>query len=328
MSTRDFPEAFYIAWVSVIIVVLVKLVADLIEITYNRFSKRIQSTVSATEELPLKSAIPKGWLIFSLALVGVSILAAVVGPALAPYGWNQIMLQNRMAPPGPGLLLGADNVGRDILSRVLTGIRIDVSGGLAGAGIAVVIATGWAVLAERLKKTGKQTLEQLVMLPVEILRAFPWLVLLPLLLNMWRWEPRGMAGLIRVAAPVTLFASLVLLPRVVVMIRETVGSSTSGKDWLQSVLRTIPVVFIFTVAGSILYISASSYLGIGVPPPYPELGGMLSSSGRQYMMVAPWMALWPALILSLLLFTWVMVGDALLERMGFRSKTIWSKTME
>jgi len=69
-------------------------------------------------------------------------------------------------------------------------------------------------------------------------------------------------------------------------------------------------------------------MGLGVPPPYPELGGMLSGAGRQFMMQSPWMALSPVVTLSLLLLIWVMAGEALLERLGFRSKAVWAKTME
>jgi len=65
-----------------------------------------------------------------------------------------------------------------------------------------------------------------------------------------------------------------------------------------------------------------------MPPGVPELGSMLSNEGRQYMQTAPWLALWPGLCLSTIIFFFVMTGDALLERLGFRSKAFWSKTME
>lgn len=315
---RDFPQMFGAAWTLAIVVVLVKLAADLIELTYNRFSKTAPSLEPAEEPSSLRFAIPKGWLIFSLGLVGISILVGVVGPMLAPYGWNEIMLQNRLAPPGPGLLLGADNVGRDILSRLLSGIRIAVFGGLAGAVIVILVASGWAMLAEYLKRAGKQTLEKLVMLPVESLRAFPWLILVLLLLSL---RQQG-------AVPAIVAASLAIAPRIVAMIREAAGSSPSGESAFRLVLRAVPAVFLLTVPGIIIYISSSSHLGLGVPPPYPELGGMLSGAGRQFMMTAPWMALGPAVVLSLLLLIWVMAGDALLERLGFSSKAVWAKTVE
>ena len=68
--------------------------------------------------------------------------------------------------------------------------------------------------------------------------------------------------------------------------------------------------------------------GIIGSPPTPELGSMLAGTGRQYQLEAPWMVQWPTLCLCLLLTIWVMAGDALLEKLGFRSKAVWVKAME
>jgi peptide/nickel transport system permease protein len=87
-------------------------------------------------------------------------------------------------------------------------------------------------------------------------------------------------------------------------------------------------MLIFAVAGGILYLATASYLGFGSPPPSPELGGMLAGPARRYMLQAPWMALWPPVVLVLLLVSWIMAGEALLERLGFRSKAVWSKIWE
>ena len=103
------------------------------------------------------------------------------GPGLASYGWNQIMLEQRLSPPSPQFLLGTDNLGRDILSRLLHGVRVELQAGLTAVGIFAVIAVGWAMLAAYLRKADSwlgDTLEDLVMLPRDVLCAFPWLVML------------------------------------------------------------------------------------------------------------------------------------------------------
>jgi len=322
VNQGDFPVAFGIAWVFVLIVVLVKLVADLIEIAYSHFSSQSESTEDTEEKVAPRLRIPMGWLVFSLALVLVSIVVAVVGPAFAPYGMNEISLADRLAPPSAEHVLGTDNLGRDIFSRLLYGIRIDILVGFMSAGILVVIATCWATLAAYLRKANNwlgDTLEDVVMLPRDVVCAFPWLVLLMLLMSIVG------PGLLQVALVGGL---VVLLPRAVGMMREAYSSPPQGRGWLYSVLWSIPVMFILAVAGSILYTSSLSYLGFGIPPPTPELGGMLSGTGRQYMLMAPWMVLWPGLVLALLSFVWVMAGDALLERLGFRTKAVWAKAVE
>jgi len=322
VNTRDYPVAFGIAWVFVLIVVLVKLAAELIEIAYNHFGKRVTSPEQAGEQAAPRLRIPMGWLIFCLVLVFLSIVVAVVGPAFAPYGMNEIHLADRLAPPSAQYALGTDNLGRDIFSRLLYGIRVDVLAGFMSAGILVVIATCWATLAAYLRKMNNwlgDTLEDVVMLPRDVLCAFPWLVLLLLLMSIVG------PGLIQVALVGGL---VVLLPRAVGMMREAYSSPPEGRGWLYSVLWSIPVMFILAVAGGILYTSSLSFLGFGIPPPTPELGGMLSGVGLRYMLIAPWLALWPGLVLAFLAFVWVMAGDALLERLGFRTKALWLKVVE
>ncbi|MFC2020906.1 hypothetical protein ACFLU1_03830 [Chloroflexota bacterium] len=318
---RDLPVAFGVAWVFVIMVVLVKLVAELIEIAYNHFGHLPESS-DGTEEAARPVRIPKGWLVFSLALVLLSVVVAVVGPAFAPYESNEISLADRMVQPSAEHIMGTDNVGRDIFSRLLYGIRTDISAGLLSAGILAVIATGWAILAAYFKKADSwlgDTLEDVVMLPRDVICAFPWLVLLLLLISIF--DP----GLLQAAL---LGGLVVLLPRAVGMMREAYSSPPVGRGWLHSVLWSIPVMFLLAVAEGILYTSSLSYLGFGIPPPIPELGGMLSGAGRQFIMEAPWMALWPGIFLAFLSFVWVMAGDALLERLGFRTKSLWLKVME
>jgi hypothetical protein len=75
------------------------------------------------------------------------------------------------------------------------------------------------------------------------------------------------------------------------------------------------------------FVSTITYLGFGISPGIAELGTLVNT-GNAYAQQAPWLVLRPIIILSLILLIWVMTGDALLERLGFRSKAVWSKTME
>ena len=319
---RDFPVVFGIAWIFVMMVVLVKMVAELLEIAYNYKYKPVLSAEEVKKESPLQFAIPKGWLIFSLALVALIILLAIIGPLLAPYGMNEIHLVDRLSPPSAKYLLGTDQLGRDILSRMLYAIRTDVLIGLGCAVVLSIIAAGWEILAAYCRKMNNRlgdTLEDVVMLPREIMCAFPWLVLLLLLMSLM-----ADTSIILVAV----IAGVVMAPHAIGMIQEGYRSAPNGTDWLQSVLKAIPVIFIFTTAGVIIYVSALSYLGAGVPPGTSELRSMLSDEGRKYIEQNPWIAIWPGLCLTFIITVFVMTGDALLERRGFRSKAFWSKTME
>jgi ABC-type dipeptide/oligopeptide/nickel transport system permease subunit len=316
----NYPVVFGITWVFVVITVVVKLIAELIEIAYRYFTQQTTLIEPVSEKPIVKYGIPQGWLIFSLVLCAFIIFLAVFGPLLAPNG-NQISLLNILQSPSAKHLLGTDDLGRDILGRLLAGIRTDLLIGLACAVVVSVIAGGWAMLAAYCRRMDSwlgDSLEDIVMLPRDIICACPWLILLLLLMLLLDDH-----SVIYVA----FIVGLVMLPHAAGTMQEAYRSPPGGKTWLKNVLLSIPIVFAFTAAGVILYVSTITYLGFGISPGIAELG-MLVNTGNAYAQQAPWLVLRPIIILSVILLIWVMTGDALLERLGFRSKAVWSKTME
>jgi hypothetical protein len=128
--------------------------------------------------------------------------------------------------------------------------------------------------------------------------------------------------------PIVLAGSLVMLPRAVGMLRELSYHAQEGRSQLHGFWWSVPVLLLFVMAGGMLYTSTLGYRGLFMSPALPELGNMLANS-RQYMNLdVPWITYWPAITLLLLLLAWVMAGETLLERLGFRSKAVWSKVLE
>jgi ABC-type dipeptide/oligopeptide/nickel transport system permease subunit len=184
-----------------------------------------------------------------------------------------------------------------------------------------IIAIGWAMLAARCKRMNNwrgDTLEDIVLLPRDIICAFPWLVLLLLLISL-----PGNKGVILI----TLIVGLVILARTVSILQDAFNSLTEWRDRLQNVLRAISIAFIFTTAGVIFYVALLSFLGFGLPLGIMELG-TLANSGTGFMQQAPWLLIAPLVVLSLILIIGVITGEALTERFGFRSGAFWSKTIE
>jgi len=317
---RDFPVIFGIVWVLVIIVVLMKLAAELIEIAYNHFAGQTAAIKPTVAKPPAKTGIPKGCLIFSLGLCAFVILIAVFGPLLAPNA-KIINLQNILQTPSAKHLLGTDQLGRDILSRLLAGIRTELLIGLAVAVVVSIIAIGWAMLSARCKRMNNwrgDKLEDIVLLPRDIICAFPWLVLLLLLISL-----PGNKGVILM----TLVVGVVILPRTVSILQEVYSPLTEWRARLQNVLKAISIALIFTAAGAIFYVALLSFLGFGLPLGIMELG-TLANSGTGFMQQAPWLLIAPLVVLSLILIIGVITGEALTERFGFRSGAFWSKTIE
>jgi peptide/nickel transport system permease protein len=232
-----------------------------------------------------------------------------------------IHLLSRMLPPSSNFLLGTDQLGRDIFSRLVAGIRTDILMGLGVAAAVSIIAAGWAMLAAQCRKINNwrgDTLGDIIMLPGDIICAFPWLALLLLLMDMSTLFSPWL---------IAFTAGVLLLPRAASMIQESRLSAPEGETTRRIVLRSLPVVFIFTTAGVVLYVSALGWLGFGAPPGIIELGAF-AASGNAYLQTAPWLVIAPSIVLIGILWLWVMTGEALLEKLGFRSGMLWSKTME
>ena len=317
LASRDFPVIFGIVWILVIIVVLVKLAAELIEIAYNHFTGQTNVIEPPAEKPSVKNGIPKGWLIFSLGLCALFIFLAVFEPLLAPNA-KMIELYNILQPPSVKHLLGTDQLGRDILSRLLAGIRTDMLIGLAVAAAVSIIAAGWAMLAANCRKMDNwwgDTLDDIVMLPRDIIYAFPWLALLLVLMSLI--TNRG-------AILVAIIIGSIILPRAAGMMQEAIRSTQQRMTWRQIVQGIIPWIFVFTAAAVTLYISTISYFGFGMPPTIIELGN-LANSGSVFL---PQLVIAPLVVLSLILIVEVVTGEALAERFGFRSGAFWSKMLE
>ena len=302
VSRRDFTLAFGVAWACAIIVILFKLAADLAEIAYHYFAHIPKpAAVPAPERRTFR--VPKWLVITMLSLCAISLVVAFIAPVIAPYNLNEMSLQDRLVPPSSTHILGTDNLGRDVYSRLLYAIRQDVFGGLMVVGIIVLVAVGWALWGAYLRRRDDwqgDTLEEMIMLPRDTLYAFPWLVLLLLILCLAGMPPEG-GGISfnRFVLPAIMATSLVLLPRAIGVMQEASRSAPEEQGWLRSTVRSIPVMLLFAMAGSILYLSAVSYLGFGVAPPMAELGSLLAGPARRYFLQAPWMALWPPAVLIL-----------------------------
>jgi peptide/nickel transport system permease protein len=318
--SQDFSAMLAAGWMFVLIVVPVKLVADFGEIALNYFNNR--STARPEQEAPgAKGKSGNSWLIVCLVLVSISVLAAVIGPILAPFDPLKLSLASSLLPPSAEHILGSDALGRDVLSRLLFGIRATFTVSFLILMVSFLVVAGWGILAAFLRKNDNwlgDTLEDAVMLPRDIICAFPWIVL-PMIIIAITGRP-GMLMLI-------LTGSLVLLPRALGVTREAFHSPAAGHGWLYGVLWSLPIMALFTIAGGILFTSSMGYLGLGVLPPSPELG-LSINDGFRYVFKLKWIALAPAAALVMLLTVWVMAGDALIKRLGIRSRAMWSKIVE
>ena len=233
---------------------------------------------------------------------------------LAPHGMNEMFTSYVMVPPSAQFPFGTDNLGRDIFSRVIYGARISVIVGLTATFISVVISTTIGVMCGYIG--GKFDL--IVQRFVDAFMCVPGLVLLMVIVSM---VGPGMWQIIIILGIQGGIGGSRMMRGIVFGIKENtylqaalaIGDSTwiiLTRHILPNILAPIIIIFSMNVPGTILAESGLSFLGFGIPPPNPSWGGMLSGDARTYMFQAPWMALWPGLALSIMVYGVNMFGDA------------------
>jgi len=249
-----------------------------------------------------------------LLIVGLLAAAAVFAPVLAPADPSRQVLEDKRMSPGGKYWLGADEFGRDITSRLMYGSRIAFVVGVASVLIALAAGASLGTVAGFL---GGYT-DELIMRALDVLLAFPYLLLAiaivsalgpglgNTILAVGIWATPGFARVIRGSV-------LSIKEREYVQAARAVGAST-GRIVLRHILpNCISIVIVYSalyMASAILLEAALSFLGLGVQPPTPSWGLMVST-GRDFLVIAPHIATFPGLAIALAVLGFNLLGDGL-----------------
>ena len=260
------------------------------------------------------------WLVLAAALwIMAMLVVAVFADRLRPYGITQFDLRNRLAHPGNAAhWLGTDELGRDVLSRLLVSVRISLLIAFGATAMAAVLGTVLGFLAAQFRGW----VEQAVLMLIDFQAALPFLILalavlaffgnsLPLfvaLMGFYGWErhariARGLA----IAADAQGYASAV----------RQLGASpwrVYGRHILPNIASTLIVSATLSFPEVILLESGLSFLGLGIQPPMTSLGNMIGY-GREYLTRAPWILLSPSAVVVLTTFGVSVLGDWLRDRL-------------
>ncbi len=257
-----------------------------------------------------------------LVIVCLLVTAAIVGPWLTGLDPTAMRMRNRFKPPGPGLWFGADQFGRDVLTRVLHGARLSLFIGLSVALLSGGVGTMIGITAGYFRH-----LDAVLMRSMDALLAFP-AILLAIGIS---------AALGPQATSVIVALSVAYVPRTAritrastLVIREmeyVEAARLSGASHVRMILRHIlpncmgPLVvqLTFVFAYAILAEAALSFLGIGPPPPAPSWGNIIAE-GRDFSIEAWWIMLFPGVAISLAALGMNLLGDGLRDVLDPRLK--------
>ncbi|MBQ9331684.1 MAG: ABC transporter permease [Oscillospiraceae bacterium] len=261
--------------------------------------------------------------VISFAVIVLMILAASLAPFLTPYEENDMDLLHRLSPPSAEHLLGTDEGGRDVLTRLLYGARVSLLIGVVPALLSLVLGSALGVLAGY---RGGLT-DAIIMRLADVTLAFPSMLLAMVImyslgggivdvfltLTLVNWA--NVARVVRAQTLQLKSSEYVEAAQVIGVSRATV----MRRHILPNCLSTMLVLFTLNVPASILTESSLSFLGLGVQPPNASWGLMINV-GRQYLYTAPWLCFAPGAAIMLIVLAFNFLGNGLLDVLDPRLK--------
>ena len=256
-----------------------------------------------------------GAAVSGMVVLAILVLVAVVGPHLVPFSYDQINKDDVWAPPmTAGHLLGADSLGRDLLARLLMGLRVSLAIGLVATLVSLVIGIAWGAVAGYVGGV----LDEIMMRVVDVLYSLPFIFFVILL--MVTFGSNIILIFVAIGAVEWLTMSRIVRGQTLglkhkefVEAARAAGLSQGGvisRHIIPNLLGPVVVYVTLTIPAVILAESFLSFLGLGVQPPMASLGTLIAG-GAQDMELAPWLLIFPALTMVVTLMSFNFIGDGL-----------------
>ncbi|MCI0548814.1 MAG: ABC transporter permease [Candidatus Rokubacteria bacterium] len=280
-----------------------------------------------------RSEVRQFWAVFArnrLAVLGGTVVAVLVGlavlaPAIAPWDPNRTDTRRILMPPSASHWLGTDQLGRDVLSRVLYGARVSLAVGFVSVGIAALIG----ILLGAAAGYHGGVIDGLIMRLVDLMLVFPRFFLLLAVLaflqpSIWTiMTVIGVTGWMSVARLVRA-EFLSLREREFVIWSESVGASAVrviARHILPNAMAPILVAMTLGIPAAILTESGLSFLGLGVQPPFATWGNILND-GKDSIEIAWWMTVYPGLAILITVLSYNLLGEGIRDALDPRLRKV------
>jgi peptide/nickel transport system permease protein len=286
---------------------------------------RQELIISSAGRMRRRAASERRWanaaLYVGLGILGVVTVAAIFAPLIAPFAPNQQDLANAFQPPSTEHLMGTDNLGRDIFSRVVYAARVDLQLGL----ILTYVPLVYGVILGAVAGYFGGRSDTVIMRLVDVVIAFPFLVLVIAILAVVGPGVKGIyIAVLAVAwamyARLTRAEMLVLREQQFMLAGEALGFSRRRIIFRHAIPNLLRPNLVFSMADfvlNILLVASLSFLGLGVRPPTPEWGAMVAE-GQNFLLNAWWITTLPGIVIVVVGIALSLVGDGLADRLGER----------
>jgi peptide/nickel transport system permease protein len=277
----------------------------------------LERRVPAPNRLPgmLRLARRKYMGTFSLIVILIFLFTAIFAPVIAPYDPLAVHTSQALKPPSRTYIMGTDELGRDVFSRLIYGARVSMLVGFGSVAIGTVIGVFIGLTSAYWGGSYDMVSQRFI----DALQAFPPLLLAMVLVTTLGASVRNVILAIAITgiasrARVVRGTCLSLKENSYIDAARVIGCS-NFRIMFRYILPNAwaPIIVISTAAlGVAIIVEASlSFLGLGPPPPTPTWGSMLSGSARSYMSIAPWLALAPGIAITVVVLAFNLLGDAL-----------------
>jgi oligopeptide transport system permease protein len=250
-----------------------------------------------------------------MVVLALLALAALLGPHLSAYGYDEVRKADVWTPPlTGGHLLGTDALGRDLLARLLMGLRVSLAIGLVATAVSLVIGVAWGATAGFVGGRTDETMMRIV----DVLYSLPFIFFVILLMVTFGSSLVLMFVAIGAVEWLTMSRivrgqTLALKQKEFVEAARAAGLTNAAiirRHIVPNLLGPVVVYVTLTIPAVILAESFLSFLGLGVQPPMASLGGLISD-GAQQMELAPWLLIFPSAAMIVTLLSFNFIGDGL-----------------
>jgi peptide/nickel transport system permease protein len=267
----------------------------------------VRTTLSFARRKPVSA-------VAAVVLIVVCLLA-LLAPIFVPYGPNQISLVARLAHPSASHLLGTDEFGRDVFSRVLYGARVSLAAGLGATALGTAVGVLLGLVSGYVGGAPDQVIQRLM----DAIMALPPIIILMVLATTLSPSLPNVIFAISIyvtpgAARIVRSAVLSVKEMTYVEAAHAIGASPPRivfRQILPNVVAPIIVIASITVGAVIIIEAALGFLGLSVRPPTATWGNMLNTGAQTYMEQAPWLALAPGIAIAVTVFSINLFGDGL-----------------